>query len=86
MLDGLTGRKTNLLVEEYTFHAAEPGIIRGRFSINAIVRGEETPTGVGYISDDEDKCVKFILNDHIYLRCNGMIYDMTGKIVELPIE
>ena len=86
LLDGLTGRKTNLLVEEYTFHAAEPGSISGRFSINAIVRGEETPTGIGYLSDDDDKCVKFILNDHIYLRCNGMIYDMTGKTVELPVE
>ena len=86
LLDGLTGLKTNLLIDEYTFHAAEPGTISGRFSINAIVRGEETPTGVGYLSDDDDKCVKFILNDHIYLRCNGMIYDMTGKTVELPIE
>ena len=86
LLDGLTGRKTNLLIDEYTFQAAEPGTISGRFSINAIVRGEETPTGIGYLSDDDDKCVKFILNDHIYLRCNGMIYDMTGKIVELPVE
>ena len=86
LLDGLTGRKTNLLTDEYTFHAAKPGTIKGRFSINAIVRGEETPTGVGYLPDDDDKCVKFILNDHIYLRCNGMIYDMTGKTVELPIE
>ena len=86
LLDGLTGLKINLLTDEYTFHAAEPGTISGRFSINAIVRGEETPTGVGYLSDDDDKCVKFILNDHIYLRCNGMIYDMTGKTVELPIE
>ena len=74
------------MTDEYTFQAAEPGTISGRFSINAIVRGEEIPTGVGYISDDDDKCVKFILNDHIYLRCNGMIYDMTGKTVELPIE
>ena len=84
--DALTGIKTNLLTDDYTFQVIGAGTITGRFSINAIVRPYSIETEIGNLINDDDKYVKFIYQNHIYIRYKGVIYDSTGKIVELPNE
>ena len=84
--DALTGIKTNLLTDDYTFQVIGAGTIAGRFSINAIVRPYSIETEIGNLINDDDKYVKFIYQNHIYIRYQGVIYDSTGKVVELPNE
>ena len=84
--DALTGIKTNLITDDYTFHTAKTGTIADRFYINAIVRPDGIQTDIGNLPDDDDKYVKFIYQNHIYIRYKGVIYDTTGKKVELPIN
>ena len=84
--DALTGTKTNLLTDDYTFQVMGAGTITGRFSINAIVRPYSIETEIGNLINDDDKYMKFIYQNHIYIRYKGVIYDSTGKVVELPNE
>jgi len=75
---------TNLLDNSYSFGSA-PGIISGRFAINAIVGERQTPTDIDVINSggdlNSDKPVKFLYRDKVYIYHRGIIYDATGKRV-----
>ena len=75
---------TNLLDNSYSFGSA-PGIISGRFAINAIVGERQTPTDIDVVNSggdlNSDKPVKFLYRDKVYIYHRGIIYDATGKRV-----
>lgn len=84
LTDYLTGTTTNLLYDSYMF-TAEAGTNAERFAINAIVGERKTPTGVDIPGVDKNgtEPVKFIWHDKVYILHNNVIYDSTGKRVNV---
>ena len=84
LTDYWTGVTTNLLDDDYTFNAPA-GTISDRFAINAIVGERQTPTGADITGLDMNstKAVKFIWHDRVFILHNGVIYDSTGKRVNV---
>ncbi len=83
LIDYANGDKvTNLLYENYTF-TAEAGTDNSRFAINAVVGVHKTPTGLDISGTDKDGPTKFIYHDKVYILHNNVIYDSTGKRVNV---
>lgn len=84
LTDYLTGATTNLLYNDYTF-SAEAGTNTERFAINAIVGERKVPTGVDINGVDKNgtEPVKFIWHDKVFILHNNVIYDSTGKRVNV---
>ena len=82
LTDYQTGTTTNLLYDSYTFNAVA-GTDNARFAINAVIGKREVPTGVDISGSDKDKPTKFIWNDKVYILHNNVIYDSTGKRVNV---
>ena len=83
----LTDYKTNLTVDlidkDYVFRT-EQGQNDVRFALNIILKPEPVDpitTGVDALDVDDDEPIKFIYQDKMYIRHNGVIYDATGKRV-----
>lgn len=84
LIDYGNGSKvTNLIERDYVF-TAEEGTLTDRFSINAAVSEHKTPTSIEAIGGeiDGDKPIKFIYQDKMFIRYQGVIYDATGKKVK----
>lgn len=84
LTDYLTGLTTNLLYNDYTF-SAEAGTNTERFAINAIVGERKIPTGADITGVDKNgtEPVKFIWHDKVFILHNNVIYDSTGKRVNV---
>lgn len=82
LTDYETGKVTNLLYNDYTF-TAEAGTLSDRFAINAIVGVHTTPTSLDITGADKDGPTKFIYHDKVFILHNGVIYDSTGKRVNV---
>ncbi len=82
LTDYQTNTVTNLLYDSYTFNAVA-GTDNARFAINAVIGKREVPTGVDISGSDKDKPTKFIWNDKVYILHNNVIYDSTGKRVNV---
>ena len=82
LIDHQTGERTDLLWENYTYEASE-GTTRGRFTIQGVFRTPTITTDIenGIMNGESMQVEKFILNDKIYIRVNGHLYDATGKLV-----
>ena len=50
---------------------------------NVVVRHKAYPTDIESGAGIENKAVKFIHNDHVYIMLNGTVYTITGQKVEL---
>ena len=76
------GMTVDLLDDVYEFQAAK-GTNDVRFVINVILKPESnnTATGVDNIDTEGDGPMKFIHEDKMFIRMNGIIYDATGKKV-----
>lgn len=84
LIDYETGAITNLIYDEYIF-TAEAGTRADRFAINAIVGERKVPTGADITGVDKNgnEPVKFIWHDKVYILHNSVIYDATGKCVNV---
>lgn len=82
LTDYQTNTVTNLLYDSYTFNAVA-GTDNARFAINAVIGKREVPTGVDISGSDKDRPTKFIWNDKVYILHNNVIYDSTGKRVNV---
>lgn len=82
LTDYQTNTVTNLLYDSYTFNAVA-GTDNVRFAINAVIGKREVPTGVDISGSDKDRPTKFIWNDKVYILHNNVIYDSTGKRVNV---
>ncbi|MBR4521186.1 MAG: InlB B-repeat-containing protein [Paludibacteraceae bacterium] len=82
LIDYETGITTNLLYDDYTFYCSE-GTRSNRFAINAVVGVHKTPTGLDISDTDKDGPTKFIYHDKVYILHNNVIYDSTGKRVNV---
>ena len=82
LTDYQTGTTTNLLYDSYTFNAVA-GTDNARFAINAVIGKREVPTGVDISGSNKDMPTKFIWNDKVYILHNNVIYDSTGKRVNV---
>ena len=85
LIDYANGDKvTNLLYDSYVF-TAEAGTLNNRFAINAIIGTRNVPTGADITGVDKNgsEPVKFIWQDKVYILHNNVIYDSTGKRVNV---
>ena len=82
LTDYQTNTVTNLLYDSYTFNAVA-GTDNARFAINAVIGKREVPTGVDISDSNKDRPTKFIWNDKVYILHNNVIYDSTGKRVNV---
>ena len=76
-------RTVDLLDGSYEF-TTEKGMNNTRFALNVILKPEteNTGTGVDAINADDGQPIKFIYEDKMYIKQNGVIYDATGKRVK----
>ena len=84
LIDYQTDVTTNLMYDSYTF-TAEAGTNTKRFAINAIVGERKVPTSMDVTGGDVNgnEPVKFIWHDKVYILHNNVIYDSTGKRVNV---
>ena len=84
LIDYKTGKTTNLIYDDYTF-SSEAGTDSGRFAIHAIVGKHNVPTGADLTESERNSNspVKFIWQDKVYILHNNVIYDSTGKQVNV---
>ena len=84
LIDYQTDVTTNLMYDSYTF-TAEAGTNTERFAINAIVGERKVPTSMDVTGGDVNgnEPVKFIWHDKVYILHNNVIYDSTGKRVNV---
>ena len=83
LTDYETSRTVDLLDGAYEFQTAK-GTNQTRLVINVILKPEtdNTGTGVDEIDVDGDQPIKFIYEDKMFIKQNGVIYDATGKRVK----
>ena len=82
LIDYAMSQQTDLLEEDYTF-SGTVGEYKERFAINAVIKKPEITTGVDGIANGSDnKPIKFIYQNKLYILRNGVIYDATGKKVK----
>ena len=73
----------DLLTESFYEFTTEAGRIENRFAINATLKPkQETPTGTEQWNAENERPVKFIWQDKMYILRGGVIYDATGKKVK----
>lgn len=84
LTDYETGAMTNLLYNDYTF-SAEAGTNTERFAINAIEGERKVPTSADITGLDthSNEPIKFIWHDQVYILHGNVIYDSTGKRVNV---
>ncbi len=72
----------DLLDGAYEFHT-EKGTKDTRLELNVILspKKEDTTTGMDAINTEDKSPLKFIYEDKMFIRYNGVIYDATGKKV-----
>lgn len=82
LTDYETSRTVDLLDEDYEFET-DKGTNNVRFVINVILKSdsENTATGLDGIDAKDDGPMKFIQEDKMFIKQNGVIYDATGKKV-----
>jgi len=74
---------TDLMVNTYTFSVHQAETNNERFTVSIKVREKDnTPTNIGN-SIVETHAVKFIRDDKMYILRNGLLYDATGKRVNV---
>lgn len=82
LIDYATGDVTDLLDDTYEF-STEQGIFDERFALNVEFGRRKIPTGMEGTGINADQPVKFIRDDKMYILRNGVIYDATGKRVNV---
>ena len=84
LIDYATGEVTNLIFNDYTF-IADAGTFTNRFALNAVIGMRDTPTGVDVtdVGKNTSQPIKFIYHDKVFVLHNGVIYDSTGKRVNV---
>ncbi len=80
LVDYETGVRTDLLIGDYTFDAAAGTttarlVLEGQFKTPQIITGNED------VQDESTKPVKYIYQDKMYIKIDGVLYDATGKLV-----
>ncbi len=82
LTDYETSSTVDLLEGAYEFETAK-GTNNARLVLNIILKPEthETPTGWEEIDETDDGPTKFIYQDKMFIKQNGVIYDATGKRV-----
>ena len=82
LTDYETSRTVDLLDEDYEFET-DKGTNNVRFVLNVILKSdsENTATGLDGIDAKNDGPMKFIREDKMFIKQNGVIYDATGKKV-----
>lgn len=82
LTDYETSRTVDLLDEDYEFET-DKGTNNVRFVLNVILKSdsENTATGLDGIDAKDDGPMKFIREDKMFIKQNGVIYDATGKKV-----
>ena len=70
----------DLLNTDYEFETTA-GTTEGRFALR-VVFGKEVTTDIEGAGQVDDKPIKFIYNDKMYILMRGKIYDATGKFVK----
>lgn len=83
LTDYLLNKTVDLIERDYLF-STEKGKNEGRFAINVTLKPEPVDpitTGVDALDVDDNEPIKFIYQDKMYIRHNGVIYDATGKRV-----
>ena len=79
LIDKQTGARINLRNSDYTFHAVA-GTMTGRF----MVQGQfSTPQECENIENEssEQGTQKLLINNTLYIRLNGRLYDVMGKLI-----
>jgi len=73
----------DLLIDDKYEFETEAGAFNERFAFNVILKAKEEPIGSGVdaVVEDYDMPVKFIYQDKMFIRYQGVIYDATGKRV-----
>ncbi len=75
-------RVVDLIDGAYEFTTAN-GRNESRFALSIELKDEQqTPTGINALDADNEKPLKFLYRDKIYILRNGVIYDATGKQVK----
>lgn len=74
--------QTDLLTEDYTFYGTH-GQLEDRFAINVILKSKENTEDIEEIMVDttEERPLKFIYRDQMYILYKGVIFDITGRKV-----
>lgn len=82
LTDYETSSTVDLLEGAYEFETAK-GTNNARLVLNIILKPEshDTPTGWEEIDETDDGPTKFIYQDKMFIKQNGVIYDATGKRV-----
>lgn len=82
LTDYETSSTVDLLEGAYEFETAK-GTNNARLVLNIILKPEthDTPTEVEEIDETDNGPTKFIYQDKMYIKQNGVIYDATGKRV-----
>lgn len=83
LVDTETGAQIDLLESDYNVLVPE-GTIRGRFYISGLFKAPQITTDNDVVqSDDEQgtKVEKLLINQKMYIKINGVLYDATGKKV-----
>ena len=81
LTDYETTSTVDLLDVAYKFETVK-GTNNTRFALNIILKPEsDTPTGMEEIYETGDGATKFIYEDKMFIKQNGVIYDATGKKV-----
>ena len=82
LTDYETSSTVDLLNGAYVFEAVKE-TNNTRFALNIILKPEsDTPTGMDEIDETGDGPTKFIYEDKMFIKQNGVIYDATGKRVK----
>ena len=80
------GTQTDLLTEDYRFYISQ-GQLEDRFALNVILNEEDsgilTDIDETIIDEAAEKPIKFIYRDIIYILYRGVVYDITGRRVNL---
>jgi len=83
LVDTETGAQINLLESDYNV-LVPAGTTRGRFYISGIFKAPQITTDNDVVqSGDEQgtKVEKLLINQKMYIKINGVLYDVTGKLV-----
>ncbi|MBQ7531795.1 MAG: InlB B-repeat-containing protein [Paludibacteraceae bacterium] len=75
---------TNLLLDDYTFTVNQAESNDERFTVSVKLKKQtDVVTDIGNGGTTEVQAVKFIHNDKLYILRNGLLYDATGKRVNV---
>ena len=81
LIDNETGMHVDLIESDYAFRVSE-GTTRGRLFIQGQFKTPQITTDIEGGAGMEGECAhKVIIDQKIYIRVNGRLYDATGKLV-----